>query len=40
MAADAKLNFATTPPVAGATILDGGANHPIVDNVTINCGTY
>jgi hypothetical protein len=40
MAADAKLNFAATPPIAGAVILDGGANFPLIDGVTINCGSY
>jgi len=40
MAANAKLDFTATPPVAGATILDGGANAPKIENVTLDCGTY
>ena len=38
MNADASWTFA--PAAAGATIIDGGANLPLIENVTINAGTY
>ena len=38
MAADASWTFA--PAAVNATIIDGGANLPLIENVTINAGTY